>query len=137
MSVLRVLIVEDTPERQEVLTQLFRAHAWMLVHTGRRAITLLKAYDFDLLSLDYNLRGELTGETVARALLDTRNASVRVLVHSLNPRGRARILEIIPQAVVYPESRMVRSNEVFKQLRASLDAGEWPFRGQQEQGAEG
>ena len=66
MSALRVLIVEDTPQRQEVLTALYRAHAWVLVHTGRRAQVLLEAYDFDLLSLDYNLRGDLTGEDVIR-----------------------------------------------------------------------
>ena len=127
MSVLRVLIVEDTPQRQEVLTALYRAHAWVLVHTGRRAQILLEAYDFDLLSLDYNLRGDLTGEDVARVLLASRNRDVRVVIHSLNPRGARRIQAVLPGAIAYPVSRMTRSNAAFKRLRAKLDAGEFPF----------
>lgn len=34
--VLRILIVEDTPERQGWLTGLYREHAWVLVHTAGR-----------------------------------------------------------------------------------------------------
>ncbi|MBW4601617.1 MAG: hypothetical protein KME29_19100 [Calothrix sp. FI2-JRJ7] len=37
----------------------------MLVNTRRRAIMLLNAYDFDIISLDYNLCGELTGASLA------------------------------------------------------------------------
>ena len=33
---LRILIVEDTPTRQEVLTRLCTDHAWILAHTARR-----------------------------------------------------------------------------------------------------
>ena len=50
---LRVLIVEDRAERQEVLRQLFRDHAWVLVHTAARAVRLVQAYRFDLVALDY------------------------------------------------------------------------------------
>jgi CheY-like chemotaxis protein len=46
---LRILIIEDTEERQKILTSLYRSHAWILVNTGHRAITLLKAYDFDII----------------------------------------------------------------------------------------
>ena len=52
---LRILIVEDTPERQEVLTSLCKEHAWIMVHTAPRALKLLEAYDFDLIFLDYDL----------------------------------------------------------------------------------
>src|SRR5215472_15565563 len=64
--VLRILIVEDTPERQGWLTGLYREHAWVLVHTAARADRLLNAYDFDLISLDYNLAGPDNGAAVAR-----------------------------------------------------------------------
>jgi hypothetical protein len=47
--VLRILIVEDTPERQQWLTGLYREHAWVLVHTAARAVRLVNAYDFDLI----------------------------------------------------------------------------------------
>jgi CheY-like chemotaxis protein len=118
---LRVLIVEDTPERQEILTALYRAHAWVLVQTGRRAITLLNAYDFDVISLDYNLRGDLTGADVAGAIAVSRNRDARVVIHSLNPRGVAELLRILPNAVVYPVSKMVRTNQHFKRLVAGVN----------------
>ena len=56
---MRILILEDTPERQEILKQLYRDHAWVLVHTAQRAIRLLEAFEFDLVSLDYDLAGEV------------------------------------------------------------------------------
>lgn len=118
---LRVLLVEDTEDRQKVLTQLYRAHAWVLVHTGARAVTLLAAFDFDIVSLDYNLRGDLSGEDVARALLASRNAGARVVIHSLNPRGVEAMRRLLPHAVVYPVSRMARSNAHLRRLRERID----------------
>lgn len=118
---LRVLLIEDTPERQQILTSLYKAHAWILVNTGPRAITLLKAYDFDIISIDYNLRGELDGLEVAQALKCSRNKNARIIVHSLNPKGVKSILEILPDAIPYPVSKMVRSNKTFKYLRGQID----------------
>ena len=118
---LKVLIIEDTEERQQVLTSLYRSHAWMLVNTGRRAIMLLNAYDFDIISLDYNLRGELTGADVAKKIKSSRNTATKIIVHSLNPKGVKKILNILPDAVIYPVSKMVRSNKHFKHLRAKID----------------
>ncbi|WP_437942615.1 cyclic-phosphate processing receiver domain-containing protein [Sorangium sp. So ce341] len=126
---LRVLLVEDTEDRQEVLTSLYRAHAWVLVPTGARAIALLSAYDFDIVSLDYNLRGERTGADVAESLARSRNRGARVVVHSQNPAGAERIRERLPGAVLYPLSRMIRTNAVARRLRAAIDeqgaAFEW------------
>lgn len=102
---LKVLIIEDTEERQQVLTSLYRSHAWMLVNTGHRAITLLNAYDFDIISLDYNLRGELTGADVAKKIKSSRNTATKIIVHSLNPKGVKKILNILPDAVIYPVSK--------------------------------
>lgn len=93
----------------------------MLVNTGRRAIMLLNAYDFDIISLDYNLRGELTGANVAKEIKSSRNATTKIIVHSLNPKGVKKILNILPDAVIYPVSKMVRSNKHFKYLRATID----------------
>ncbi len=118
---LRVLIVEDTLERQKVLTTLYRRHAWVLVHTARRAITMLDAFDFDIVSLDYNLPGEATGEQVAQAVARSRNHDSRVVIHSLNPRGAARMAAVLPHAIVYPVSRIARSNQHFKRLQAGID----------------
>lgn len=118
---LRVLLIEDTPDRQQILTSLYRAQAWILVNTGQRAITLLNAYDFDIISIDYNLRGEVNGLEVAQALKCSRNKNARIIVHSLNPKGVKSILEILPDAIPYPVSKMVHSNKTFKYLRGKID----------------
>ncbi len=120
-SALRVIIIEDTKERQDVLTALYRSHAWVLVNTGHRAVTLINAYDFDVISIDYNLDGEFTGADVARAIAASRNKNARVVVHSMNDKGAQEIAGILPHAVRYPVSRMIRSNQVFKQLRNKID----------------
>jgi DNA-binding response OmpR family regulator len=117
-----VLLVEDTPDRQEILTSLYKNQAWILVHTGRRALTLLSAFVFDIVSIDYNLGDDLTGVDVVRALRQSESAGCLVVVHSLNPRGAAEILAIAPEAIAYPVSKMARSNAVMKTLRAGVDA---------------
>lgn len=119
---MRVLIVEDNPERQQILTALYRAHAWVLVHTGPRAITLLNAFEFDLVTLDYHLAGELTGADVARSLLESRNRGACLVIHSMNSAGAEEILGLLPNAVAFPISKMTRSNAVFKRLRERIDS---------------
>jgi len=118
----RVLIVEDTADRQDVLKSLYKNQAWVMVHTGRRALKLLEAYEFDIVSLDYNLADELTGADVAAALRPHVAAGGRVVVHSQNPRGVARIREILPDAIAYPVAKMARSNLRMRRLRAGVDA---------------
>lgn len=118
---LRVLIIEDNPERQAILTKLYRSHAWVLVHTGRRAMTLLQAYRFDLVSLDYHLAGDLTGADVAQSLLATPNSTARLVIHSMNPAGAAEIARLLPGAVVFPISKMIKSNRTFNALCRGID----------------
>lgn len=118
---LRVLIVEDTKERQQILISLYKKHAWVLVNTGERAVKLLNSYDFDIVSLDYNLGGQLDGASVAQNLKYSRNKHVRVIIHSLNPRGANKILSILPHAIIYPVAKIVRSNKVFKYIKSKID----------------
>lgn len=118
---LRVLLVEDTEERQQILTSLYKKHAWILVNTGERAIKLINAYDFDIVSLDYNLGGQLNGADVAKVLKSSRNKNARTIIHSLNPRGAKVMASILPDAIVYPVAKMVRSNKLFKYLRNQIN----------------
>lgn len=119
---LRVLIIEDIKERQEILTSLYRSHAWILVDIAYRAIQLIHAYDFDIISLDYNLKGEETGVDVAKIIPCSRNNKTQVVIHSMNPDGAQEIKSIIPGAVVYPLSKMIRSNRAFKEIRSKINA---------------
>ena len=127
---LRVLIVEDTPERQEVLKKLYKDHAWILVHTADRAMRLLQAYEFDLISLDFDLAGPKPGDEVASFIAHSRNASAKVLVHSMNPVGAKRITKLLPHAEHVPLSKMIKNNRTFKRLRQELSRGpdiDWAF----------
>ena len=63
----------------------------------------------------------MNGADVAKVLKYSGNKSVRVIVHSLNPRGAKAISSILPDAIVYPVARMVRSNKLFKYLRSKID----------------
>ncbi|MDJ0679381.1 MAG: hypothetical protein QNJ18_05900 [Xenococcaceae cyanobacterium MO_167.B52] len=81
------------------------------------------------MSLDYNLGGQLDGADVAEFLKYSRNKNVRVIIHSLNPRGAKKISSILPHAIIYPVSKIVRSNKVFKYIKSQIDelghAYEW------------
>lgn len=126
---MRVLILEDTAARQQILRQLFRDHAWVLVHTGARAIRLLEAFEFDVVSLDYDIAGDLCGADVAARIVCL-TYRPRVVVHSMNPQGRTRIRALLPDALVLPVASMTTTNQRFKRLRDELLAGkdfDWSF----------
>ena len=127
---MRVLIVEDTQDRQEILQQLYKDHAWVLVHTAARAISLLDAFEFDVISLDYGLADEATGDEVARHICDGPSHAARIVAHSMNPKGRDRIRELLPTATVLPVSSMTTTNRRFKCFREALKQGpnfDWSF----------
>ena len=130
MMPLRILIVEDTQERQKILKQLFKDHAWVLVNTAERAKKLVEVYKFDIISLDYDLAGEQSGDEVARTICNGLNKLTRIVVHSMNPRGREQIRKFLPQATILPVASMISNNKRFKLLRESLKQGpnfDWSF----------
>jgi CheY-like chemotaxis protein len=129
-KILRVLIVEDTPKRQEILKNLYKDHAWILVHTASRAIRLLNAYDFHLISLDYNLAGDKDGDAVASFIAQSRNAKTKVMVHAMNKQGADRISAILPHTELVPITKITKNNATLKRLRQELARGvniNWTF----------
>ncbi len=121
--VLRVLIVEDQPERQKQLCALFRDHAWIVVHTAERANRLLLAYPFDLVCLDYDLAGPGKGDAVARTIRDLEPPKPRVLIHSMSAPGAERIRTVLPDAQWVPIATLMKSNARIKKIRARLRRG--------------
>ena len=63
----------------------------------------------------------MNGADVAEFLKCSRNKNVRVIIHSLNPKGAKTIASILPNAIVYPVAKMVRSNKFFKYLKGKID----------------
>lgn len=131
---LKILIVENNPDRQKTLRDLFRDHAWILINTARRAVRLIEVFDFDLIALnyalDYDLDGEEAGDKVAEFLLHSRNANAKVWVHSMNVQGVERIQQYLPDSVAVPFSKIIRDNKTFKKLRESINKGtdiDWAY----------
>ncbi|RJP22805.1 MAG: response regulator [Deltaproteobacteria bacterium] len=129
-KILRVLIVEDTHERQAVLQRLAKDHAWIMVNTATRSIRLLESYPFDLIFLDYDLAGEARGDRVAEAIRESKNARAKVIVHSQSAPGAKRIAAILPEADLVPLSKITRNNTTFKRLREEMERGvavDWEY----------
>jgi CheY-like chemotaxis protein len=128
--VLRILIVEDGPERQAILQRLAKDHAWILASTAARAVRLLESYPFDLVFLDYDLAGDARGDRVAGAIRRSQNARARVIVHSQSAPGAKRIAAVLPEADLVPLSKITRSNATFKRLREEMGRGvdvDWEY----------
>jgi CheY-like chemotaxis protein len=129
-AILRILVVEDTQERQDTLENLVKDHAWIMVNTASRAIRMVQSYRFDLIFLDYDLAGEDRGDRVAAAIRKSNNVKTKVIVHSMNAPGASRISRILPQADVVPLSKITKNNATFKRLRQELQHGtaiDWKF----------
>ena len=123
------MLVEDSPPRQEILKRLFRDHAWLLTHTAERANILLRAYRFDVVCLDHDLAGPRKGDQVAVVVAETQ-PTARVILHSMNAPGRAKMAALLPDALALPISRMTKTNAHFRALREALKDGlsfDWGF----------
>jgi len=129
-SPLKILIVEDSLERQKILKNLYKDHAWILVNTARRAIRLIEVYDFDIITLDYDLDGEDRGDKIADFIKRSRNANSKVLVHSMNVQGVTLIQEHLPDSIAIPFSKIIRDNQTFKRFREEVNKGvdiDWKY----------
>ena len=102
---MRILILEDDPQRVCRFRELFKALEVELRHvaTAADAIALLHSDRFDAVFLDHDLGGRVyvdsdepnTGFQVAKALPETLNRSSFVVVHSWNPGGTEKMLDVL------------------------------------------
>lgn len=104
----RILILEDDPERHRAFRK--RLCDPVIVTTAAECIRLLEAEDWDECYLDHDLGGRVyvesgpgTGYEVA-CWLEANPARMpkRVVLHSLNPAGRARMKAALPDAYDRP-----------------------------------
>lgn len=114
---LRVLIVEDQPERQNCLKRFFKDHSLVLAQIPKRAIRLLEAFAFDLISLDSNLAGPGQYGDVAAFVSESRNAKDKAMVHSVNAPDANQILALIPGAELIPITKMTRDNRTLRRFK--------------------
>jgi len=100
---MRVLILEDSPERTVKFKQLLIGHVWEIVATAQEAIQRLAQESWDLLSLDHDLGGEEmvasgpgTGWEVAKWLSEHPDrVPTRIILHSFNAPGRKNMADTL------------------------------------------
>jgi CheY-like chemotaxis protein len=102
---IRVLLVEDKPDRTAFFGQLYQSQTFAAVTTGEEAVELVREGLFGLVHLDFGLAGELTGADVAEAIAQ-QNSPPRVLVHSENLTGVMAIQQVLPAAAYVPFSHL-------------------------------
>ncbi|MEX2664240.1 cyclic-phosphate processing receiver domain-containing protein [Candidatus Uabimicrobium amorphum] len=119
-KILRILIVEDLPERQQQICNMYKEHAWVTTTISTHAIRLVNAYDFDLIHLDYNLAEQTTGLEVAECLAKSRNAQTQVVIHSMNPDGAKKMSQLIVNVEVIPISKLLKKDIYTKRLKEQL-----------------
>jgi len=118
---LSILIVEDGDNRIEVLRSLYSRHKLTVCRDGQSAMKTLRTGAFDLIHLDHDLEGELTGVDVAGTI---RSAcpETPVIVHSENSSGVSAILRVLPDALQIPISTLSEKTPLTSQLKALLSA---------------
>ena len=98
---MNVLIVEDAPVRVKRLRQLVPLAHILEAARGKQAIEILTQHPIDLIFLDYDLTGGLTGLDVAQAIHKLRPLPT-VIIHSMNIAGATRIQRFLPEAIPCP-----------------------------------
>lgn len=103
---LRILILEDDPNRVKKFTQALIDHEVSVTDSSKVCIELLKTKKFDVLMLDHDLGGEVyvksgenTGYEVACFLEENPDKQpTQIFIHSLNGVGAQKMNAAIPKA---------------------------------------
>ena len=94
---MKVLLVEDSPELSRWLAELLREQSFVVdaVLDGEAADTLLREHAYDVVLLDLNLPGTISGKSVLRRLRERGDAvPVLVLTASASLDQKVQCLEI-------------------------------------------
>lgn len=121
---MRIMFLDDMKSRRDVFRQNAIGHSVDFAITAQQAIDLLGRHEYDAIYLDHDLEDDHyqsnedhheDGRFVARALREMKQHHGKiVIVHSLNPDGRANIKSILDDLfdVWMPEN--VRMPELWK-----------------------
>lgn len=100
---MRLFILEDYEERTHWFSSVFLLDEMVLCNQAGLAMELLRTVKFDVILLDHDLCGDAyvpsdhpnTGFTVVKGLWTTINRDTPVVVHSHNPEGADRMMDIL------------------------------------------
>ena len=103
------LIVEDSSERLKLIAKHFDnfiGKTFDIAYKSSQAISLLKENTYHCIFLDHDLEEEHyeneksysgTGQEVCRFIVDNKIEVPRIVIHSLNPVGRDRMMGILDE----------------------------------------
>lgn len=99
---MRVLILDDESVRLDAYAERYKGHIVHCATNAQEAVDLLGTWHYDIVQLDHDLgSGCETGERVAQYLasMDAHRPEL-VVVHSHNPVGAKRMLDVLRDAGV-------------------------------------
>jgi CheY-like chemotaxis protein len=107
---MRVLILEDSPERHKVFRRKLRNVYYVITDDAPTTIELLNRHYWDVLFLDHDLQGKAfvrsgrgTGYEVANWLAHhPHRMPKQIIIHSMNPAGARNMKRVLPRAILAP-----------------------------------
>ena len=118
-----ILLVEDSPDRQDVLKNLYKFHQTEIAQNCNDTLYMLKVKTYDIVHLDYDLDAESTSEMVAH-YLKKQSLKCIVIIHSENPDGVEKLQKILPRSFVIPFSHFASKNPFSNQMKSLLASSE-------------
>lgn len=107
---MRILVIDDMPERHKVFARRWEAgNQYVAANDYKEGLEALSDGPYDLAFLDHDLggpyfapEGEPSGTELARHIvtLPPEKRPTQVVVHTWNPAGRARMVDILREAGV-------------------------------------
>ena len=106
----KVFILDDDEYRLFEFRQIHEGSNVVTVKTAQEAIDILsKDIDYDLISLDHDLGGEVycsselenSGYRVAK-YLSGKDVKCKIVIHSWNPAGAKRMHDLLPNSIMIP-----------------------------------
>ena len=107
---MRILVLEDNPDRMRAFNQNLIGHVVEIVTHARPCMEKLQNEKWDFLFLDHDLNGQVyvpsgpdTGWEVAQWLRDNpEKKPYKIQIQSMNSDGAIKMLELLPEAMWRP-----------------------------------
>jgi len=106
---MKILVVEDSEERNSLFREWLKGHDFMIALDAPTGIRYLQAYEYDVIFLDHDLgdRSNVdsedinTGYQVAKLIPNSINKNAQVIIHSMNPIGSGNMLKVLNGKAVH------------------------------------
>ena len=113
IKLMKILLLEDNPNRITYFQNALKGHSVEVCRHAKAAKKALRKHQFDLIFLDHDLQGipadpdsDNCGSAVARTIVDHHIAYRAIILHTENDLGRDSMDAILPDAFIFPYSKI-------------------------------